>query len=94
MVFFLCVPQLVDRAHHSVCPRGSCVPQATLSCGEEEIPGGRAAPEVHPLPPGSHCLLRRRSLGAGFERVKVALETDSNSAAAAAPLSNSLMELE
>lgn len=91
MVFFLCVPQLVDRAHHSVCPRGSCVPQAMLSCGEEEIPGGRAAPEVHPLPPGSHCLLR--SLGAGFERVKVALETDSNSAAAA-PLSNSLMELE
>lgn len=91
MVFFLCVPQLADRPHHSVCPQGSRVSQAMLSCGKGEIRGGIAAPEVHLLPPESHRLLPR--LGAGFQRVKGALQTNSNSASAT-PRSNSLMELE
>lgn len=48
---------LTELTTHSVCPQGSPVPQAVLSCGKEEIPGGRAAPEVHILPPKSLCLL-------------------------------------
>lgn len=65
MLFFLCVPQLVDRPRHAACPQRTYVPQSMLSCEKEGTPAGKAASFL--------CL------GAGFQRVKVALEKNSKS---------------